>query len=131
MDAKIIDALSSTNRQGGSAGRLGAGHRAHRFGASFETAEQLLLALETREIAAAVMTARMKLPSIEKKDEPKLRPISDHIARMEVELTTGADAFADCGQPLRRIGEDVTEELKYLPGRFIVNRIVRPRLGCT
>lgn len=34
-----------------------AGHRAHRFGASSETAEQLQLALETSEIAAAAMTA--------------------------------------------------------------------------
>ena len=41
-----------------------AGHRAHRFGASSETAEQLQLALETSEIAAAAMTARMKLPDI-------------------------------------------------------------------
>ena len=32
-----------------------AGHRAHRFGASSETAEQLQLALETSEIAAAAM----------------------------------------------------------------------------
>ncbi len=31
----------------------------------------------------------------------------------------------------RRVGEDVTEELEYVPGRFIVNRIVRPRLTCT
>ena len=36
-----------------------AGHRAHRFGASSETADQLQLALETSEIAAAAMTARM------------------------------------------------------------------------
>ncbi len=107
-----------------------AGHRAHRFGASSETAEQLQLALETSEIAAAAMTARMKLPDIEEKDKPKRRPIPDHIPRMEVELTPGADACADCGGRLRRIGEDVTEELEYVPGRFIVNRIVRPRLTC-
>ena len=64
-----------------------AGHRAHRFGASSETAEQLQLALETSEIAAASMTARMKLPDIEEKDKPKRRPIPDHIPRMEVELS--------------------------------------------
>jgi hypothetical protein len=93
-----------------------AGHRAHRFGASSETAEQLQLALETSEIAAAAMTARMKLPHIEEKDKPKRRPIPDHIPRMEVELTPGADACADCGGRLRRIGEDVTEELEYVPG---------------
>lgn len=93
-----------------------AGHRAHRFGASSETAEQLQLALETSEIAAAAMTARMKLPDIEEKDKPKRRPIPDHIPRMEVELPPGADACADCGGCLRRIGEDVTDELEYVPG---------------
>lgn len=108
-----------------------AGHRAHRFGASSETADQLQLALETSEIAAAAMTARLRLPDIEEKDRPKRRPIPDHVPRMEVELSPAADACADCGGKLRRIGEDITEELEYIPGRFIVNRIVRPRLTCT
>ncbi|HEY0276177.1 MAG TPA: transposase, partial [Paenirhodobacter sp.] len=56
-----------------------AGHRAHRFGASSETAEQLQLAPVTSELAAAAMTARMKLPDVEEKDKPKRRPIPDHI----------------------------------------------------
>ena len=72
-----------------------AGHRAHRFGASSETVEQLQLALETSEIAAAAMTARMKLPDIKEKDKPKRRPIPGHIPRMEVELGPGTDACAD------------------------------------
>ena len=29
------------------------------------------------------------------------------------------------------LGEDVTEELEYIPGRFIVNQIIRPRAACT
>ena len=107
-----------------------AGHRAHRFGASSETAEQLQLALETSEIAAAAMTARLRLPDVEEKGQPKRRPIPEDIPRMEVELSIATDACADCGGKLRRIGEDVTEELEYVPGRFIVNRIVRPRLTC-
>ena len=36
----------------------------------------------------------------------------------------------DCGGRLKRLGEDVTEELEYIPGRFMVNCIVRPRLAC-
>ncbi len=72
-----------------------AGHRAHRYSASFETAEQLQLALETSEIAAAAMTARMRLPDIEEKDKPKRLPIPEHIARMGVELTPVAEACAD------------------------------------
>ena len=88
------------------------------------------LAIETSEIAAASMTARMKVPDIEERDKPKRPPIPDHVPRMEVELSPIADACADCGGHLRRIGEDVTEDLEYVPGRFIVNRIVRPRLTC-
>ncbi len=108
-----------------------AGHRAHRFGASSETAEQLQLALESSEIAAAAMTARLRLPDVEEKDQPKRRPIPDHVPRVEVELTTGEESCAGCGGALRRLGEDVTEELEYVPGRFIVNRIVRPRFACS
>ncbi len=37
---------------------------------------------------------------------------------------------ADCGGRLKRLGGDVTEELEYSPGRFVVKRIVRPRLAC-
>ena len=108
-----------------------AGHRAHRFGSSSETADQLQLALETSEIAAAAMTATLRLPDIEPKDKPKRRPIPDHIPRTEVEITPSGDHCLGCGGALRRIGEDVTEELEYVPGRFIVNRITRPRFACS
>ena len=107
-----------------------AGHRSHRFGTSSESIEQLQLALETSEIATASMTAKLRLPD-EEKDKPKRRPIPDHIPRQEIELTTGDDDCAHCGGALRRLGEDVTEELEYVPGRFIVNRIVRPRMACS
>ena len=108
-----------------------AGHRSHRYGTSSESIEQLQLALETSEIATAAMSARLRLPDEEPKDKPKRRPIPDHIPRQEIELTTGDDACADCGGRLRRLGEDVTEELEYVPGRFIVNRITRPRFACS
>ena len=44
-----------------------AGHRAHRFGASSETAEQLQLALEMSEIAIAALTAKLRLPEEDRK----------------------------------------------------------------
>lgn len=115
-----------------------AGHRIARFGSSAETLNQLNLALEASEVAVAAMTARLRLPHVEPTDgtgdgksKPARRPIPDHVPRMEVELLTGDDACPDCGGNLRRLGEDVTEELEYVPGRFIVNRIVRPRLACS
>ena len=111
-----------------------AGHRAHRFGASSETAEQLQLALEASEVAVAAIMDRLRLPEDDgaaEPDRPRRRPIPDHIPRMTVEIAPGGDACAGCGGRLRRLGEDVTEELEYVPGRFIVNRIVRPRLTCS
>jgi len=115
-----------------------AGHRAHRFGPSGESAEQLQLALEASEVAAASIMARLRLPEDRLDEEadaaatrPRRRPLPDHIPRMTVEILPGEDACARCGGGLRRLGEDVTEELEYVPGRFIVNRIVRPRLACS
>ena len=109
-----------------------AGHRAHRFGASAETADQLQLALETSELAAAAMTAKLRLPEPpEEKGKPKRRPIPDHVPLTEIELLPKQDDCAACGGRLRQVGEDVTEELEYAPGRFVVNRITRPRFACS
>jgi transposase len=108
-----------------------AGQRNHRFGSLSESIEHLQLALETSEIAVAKMTAKLRLPDEEPKDKPKRRPIPDHMPRMEVELTAGDDDCAQCGGALRRLGEDAAEELECVPGRFIANRIVRPRSACS
>ncbi len=95
-----------------------AGHRAHRFGASSETAEQLQLALEASEIASAAMNARMKLPDIEEKDKPKRRPIPDHSPRMEVELTPGAGPLgARSGQQICRSPAALSSEPDLRPRR--------------
>ena len=110
--------------------------RAHQFGASSETAEQLQLALEMREIAIAAMTARLRLPEAapaggcarrqaEAQADPG--PYSAHGGRTD----PGNTACAQCGGKTHRLDEDVTEELEYVPGRFIVNRIVRPRMACS
>jgi len=64
-----------------------AGQRAHRFGASSETSEQLQLALEMSEIAIATLTVKRHLPDDTPANKPKRKPIPDHIPRVEVELT--------------------------------------------
>ena len=116
-----------------------AGHQAWRYGASSEASAQLQLALETSELAAAAMAAQMGLPeeadaSAEEADvkaKPVRRPVPDHVPRNEVEIAPSSDSCGACGGTLRKIGEDVTEELEYVPARFVVNRITRPRFTCT
>jgi len=83
------------------------------------------------ETAIAILTAKLSLPEEEPVDKPKRKPIPDHIPHIEVELTPSTSDCAQCAGKLRRLGEDVTEELEYIPGRFILNRFVRPRMACS
>ena len=108
-----------------------AGMRRHRFGSRSESLDQLELTLEEEEIAAA-KAAPPDPPSDTDdaaKEKPKRKPLPANLPREEQLLSPG-DECGDCGGALKILGEDVTEELDYLPGRFVVNRIVRPRMAC-
>ena len=100
-----------------------------RFGASSESLEQLQLMLEDLEILGGTVPSARPAPA-EAGEKPARRPLPDHLPRQEQVLDAGAACNA-CGGKLKRVGEDVTEELEYVPGRFIVNRIVRPRTACS
>ena len=105
-----------------------AGHRRHRFGSQSETMDQLQLRLEEEETAASKTVPSEQDDTSEPKARAKRKPLPASIPRNEEVLSPG-EACA-CGGKLRRLGEDVTEELEYLPGRFVVKRIVRPRMAC-
>ena len=74
------------------------------------------LALERSEIAIAAMTAKLRPPEDTPADKPKRKPIPAHIPRIGVELRPDTADCAQCGGKPRRLGEDVTEELEYVPG---------------
>ena len=107
-----------------------AGHRQHRFGQKSEALDQLGLQLaEDEEIAAALTSDETDdVPSVDEKTPPKRKPLPANLLRHEEVLSPGDTC--SCGSALRVIAEDVTEELEYVPGRFIVNRIVHPRMTC-
>ena len=46
-------------------------------------------------------------------------------------MLSPGDECGRCGGAFKTLGEDITEELEYVPGRFIVNRIIRPRKACS
>ncbi|MFT8247372.1 IS66 family transposase [Roseomonas sp. BN140053] len=111
--------------------------RRMQFGRSSERlaaeADQLELALEELETEAPT-----SLPAEDAADaaarperrKPARRSLPEHLPREVVEYGAGADACAACGGTLRRLGEDVTEVLDWLPGRFRVLRHVRPKFSC-
>ena len=107
-----------------------AGHNRHRFGSKSESADQLdlQLRLEEEETAAAKSAPPEPKTGADAKTKPKRKPLPPELPRNGTVLSPG-DGCA-CGGKLRTIAEDVTEELEYIPGRFVVNRIVRPRMAC-
>ena len=112
-----------------------AGLRRHRFGQRSEALDQLELALEEEEIARAAAPQSddedaASEPVGEPKRKPRRKPLPDHLPRNDEILSPGSEC-SECGGSLRTLGEDVTEELEYVPGRFVVNRIIRPRMACS
>jgi transposase len=71
--------------------------------------------------AAAVIAATRK---------PARRPLPDHLPRETETHAPKHEACPACGGALRKLGEDVSEMLEYVPARFKVIRQVRPKLSC-
>ena len=62
--------------------------------------------------------------------KPARRALPEHLPR-ETETHAPKQAKCDCGGELRKLGEDVSEVLEYVPDHFKVIRHVRTKLSCT
>jgi len=89
--------------------------------------EQLELQLEELQLRSAPAPAAK--PATEERTQPVRRPLPEHLPR-EQRLYEPACHCPDCGTAMRRIGENVSEVLDYVPGRFRVIRHVRPKHAC-
>lgn len=115
--------------------------RRMQFGSSSEKIareiEQLELSLEDLEAttAAEVTMAGAELSPTALPEAPEARAragrrkLPEHLPRTEI-VHAPHDACPSCGGTLRKVGEDVTEVLDYIPARFTVIRHVRPALSC-
>jgi transposase len=111
-------------------------YRRAEFGRSSEKlareAEQLELAIEALEEDHGERTAvspDLAAIGAAAAQKPARRPLPGHLPREEVRHPT-ACACPTCGGGLRWIGEEVTETLDYVPGRFKVVRHIREKLSC-
>jgi len=95
--------------------------------------EQLELMLEDLEAQAPAPAApacdveQSSSPAERKKSGRK--PLAEHLPRREV-LHEPSCTCPACGGEMRKVGEDVTEVLDYVPGHFEVIRHVRPAFSC-
>ena len=94
--------------------------------------EQLELHLEELESSQAEMEAAVERvrPAAEPKTRPRRKPLPEHLPREVVSYTFHGDSCPDCGGQLRQFGEDVSEQLEYIPDSFKVIRHVRPKFAC-
>jgi transposase len=114
--------------------------RRMQFGRSSEkierTIEQLELRLEELEAETPTPTASdgEPPPAVEPSSSPerktsKRRALPAHLPAREVVHEPGCTCPA-CGGEMRKVGEDVTDILDYIPGHFEIVRHIRPAFSC-
>jgi len=114
--------------------RMQFGRSSERVTRQIEQLELRLEELETgevEELSKAVAEDR-PLP-IRQRSQPKRKKLPDHLPRQEVVHEPehdGACSCPACGGAMAKLGEDVTEVLDYIPGRFRVILHVRPKYAC-
>jgi transposase len=112
-----------------------------------EEAQMAEVAADLQEEAAQepplsqeVLEDQAQQPS-EEADQPKdapqrqrrrgRHPLPEHLERQTVVIEPeGLAPCAHCGRPPQSIGQEVSEELEYVPARLIVRRTVRPKYAC-
>ena len=95
--------------------------------------EQLELHLEELESSQAEIEAAVErvTPAAEPKTRSRRKPLPEHLPREVVSHSFHGDSCPDCGGQLRQFGEDVSEQLEYIPDSFKVIRHVRPKFACS
>ena len=115
-----------------------------KFGAKSEamTAEQRQLFQDTlledeADLEAQLAALQAALPKTPAKPKaparrPRRQALPDHLRRVEHhhEPEDTACATADCGQPMTRVGEDVSERLDIVPAEFFVHRHIYGKWTC-
>src|SRR5215469_14901121 len=91
--------------------------------------EQLEFVLEEEETTEAELEAGSERVTAAK-TRPERKPLPEHLEREVIQYAPEGDGCPDCGGQLRQFGEDVSEQLEYVPESFKVIRHVRPKFAC-
>src|SRR4051812_45068296 len=114
-------------------------YRRAEFGRSSEKLardlEQLELALETLEtdqaerLATASPTVAATVETAAETQKPARRALPEHLPREDLRHPAPCTC-PSCGGALRKISDEITETLDYVPGRFKVVRHIREKMSC-
>lgn len=105
------------------------GSRHERFTPDQSNPHQLSLGIQTDSVATSpvvetkpITYTRTASETTQSKSHPLRLKLPEHLPRREVVIEPAEETTG-----LRRMGEEVTEELDYEPGRLFVRRIIRPK----
>jgi transposase len=107
--------------------RMMFGTKSEKVTREIEQLELKLEELEARQSERAVPPSTVS----DAKSKSARRPLPEHLPREVHTHVPDGDACSQCGGELRKLGEDVSEMLEYIPASFKVIRHVRPKLSCT
>jgi transposase len=102
------------------------GQSSEKIALEIEQLEQELDALHEEEAVQAMARPAAVQALIEK---PYRKALPEHLPR-DVTVHEPACICPNCGGAMRKLGEDITEVLDYVPASFKVVRHVRPKLSC-
>ena len=108
--------------------RLIFGSKNERFVASESApASQLTLDIQADAVAACSVTKTQKIEYVRNstqitREHPGRTKLPEHLERREI-IIEPIQVIEGC----KKIGEEITEELEYEPGKLFVNRYVRPK----
>lgn len=94
--------------------------------------EQLELRLE--DLQADEGAAPIEIPKTQRTapEVPQRKPLPEHLPRdTRTYLPESGERCAQCGAAMKQLGEDVSEQLEYVPATFRVIRHVRPKFACS
>ena len=110
--------------------RLRYGRSSEKLDERIAQLELVLEELEASEAQLAPLKASLEIRDTAPPSPPPARqPLPEHLPRESV-THQPLCTCPECGGTLRPLGEDVSEILEYVPGRFRVIRHVRPKLSC-
>jgi len=120
--------------------------KAWRFGAKTErmNAEQREIFEETFAADHASLEAQLaalqgsppagssSAPEDKKRRQPKREALPEHLPRVEqrIEPEDTHCPTPECGKPMVRVGEDISERLDVVPAQFFVQRQIRGKWAC-
>lgn len=106
------------------------GHSSEKLSAAIAQLEFALEELQEDEgLAAGRPGVDAGEAPLRERGVPARGPLPDHLPCEEI-VHAAPGCCPACGGQLRPLGEDIREELEYVPGRFRRVRHVRPKLSC-